>query len=297
MTKGSDNEFPSVLFGELGSAPTTPASGKWRVYTKADGLYIVDDAGASTGPFGVGGSGGLDASGWEAAAAMTYDGADDPTYTATISGDVSGVYSVGMKMRVTQSTGGTKYFIITKIAVSGDTTLTLYGGTDYNLEDEAISDPYYSVVRAPYGFPLDPAGWSVVVTDTTQRTQASPTQNVWYNLGTTACQISVPVGVWNLGYKVYANPYMPASLSVDELVTLSTANNSESDTEFTGVTRINGASATLILGTSIAINKFVAATTKTTYYLNAKTTVVSIANITFENGVVTMAIRAVCAYL
>lgn len=51
MTKGSDNEFPSVLFGELGAAPTTPAAGKWRVYTKATGLFIVDDAGAETGPF------------------------------------------------------------------------------------------------------------------------------------------------------------------------------------------------------------------------------------------------------
>lgn len=50
MTKASDNEFPSVLFGELASKPTTPAAGKWRVYAKADGLYYVDDAGTETGP-------------------------------------------------------------------------------------------------------------------------------------------------------------------------------------------------------------------------------------------------------
>lgn len=51
MTKASDNEFPSVLFDEQGSTPTTPATGFWRLYTKSDGLYIVDDAGATTGPF------------------------------------------------------------------------------------------------------------------------------------------------------------------------------------------------------------------------------------------------------
>lgn len=54
MTKGSDNEFPSVLFDEQGSAPTTPSTGFWRLYTKSDGLYIVDDAGTETGPLGTG---------------------------------------------------------------------------------------------------------------------------------------------------------------------------------------------------------------------------------------------------
>ena len=51
MTKGSDNEFPSVLFGELADTPTTPDAGNWRLFTKADGLYLVDDAGSVTGPF------------------------------------------------------------------------------------------------------------------------------------------------------------------------------------------------------------------------------------------------------
>jgi hypothetical protein len=58
MVRASDNEFPSVLFDEQASAPTTPATGFWRVYAKSDGLYIVDDAGAETGPFGTGGGGG-----------------------------------------------------------------------------------------------------------------------------------------------------------------------------------------------------------------------------------------------
>jgi hypothetical protein len=48
----SENQFPHVVLAEQGDTPATPATGLWRVYTKADGLYLVDDAGAVTGPLG-----------------------------------------------------------------------------------------------------------------------------------------------------------------------------------------------------------------------------------------------------
>ncbi len=48
--KASDNEYPSVLFDEQGSDPATPASGFWRLYTKAGGLYLIDDTGSVIGP-------------------------------------------------------------------------------------------------------------------------------------------------------------------------------------------------------------------------------------------------------
>lgn len=57
MTKASDNLFPSVLFDEQGSDPSGLSAGTWRVYAKAGGIYIVDDADAVTGPLGTGGSG------------------------------------------------------------------------------------------------------------------------------------------------------------------------------------------------------------------------------------------------
>ncbi len=59
MTKASDNEFPSVLFDEQGSDPSTPASGFWRAYFKSTGLFVIDDAAVVTGPMGTGGGGGL----------------------------------------------------------------------------------------------------------------------------------------------------------------------------------------------------------------------------------------------
>ena len=85
----------------------------------------------------------------------TYASADDPTYTFTISGDLTDKYSAGMRIKLTQTTA--KYFIITKVAYSSpNTTITVYGGTDYDLANATITNPYYSVVKAPQGFPLDP---------------------------------------------------------------------------------------------------------------------------------------------
>lgn len=57
MAKASDNEYPSVLFTEQGSDPATPDTGLWRAFFKSDGLYVIDDAGTVTGPFGAGDGG------------------------------------------------------------------------------------------------------------------------------------------------------------------------------------------------------------------------------------------------
>lgn len=40
-----------IDFTELGATPSTPSANHWRIYTKSDGFYIVDDAGTASGPF------------------------------------------------------------------------------------------------------------------------------------------------------------------------------------------------------------------------------------------------------
>src|SRR5690606_22909761 len=113
----------------------------------------------------------------------------------------TGKYSAGMRIKLTQTTA--KYFIITKVAYSDpNTTITVYGGTDYDLANAAITDPYYSQVKAPVGFPLDPSKWSVLVTDSSSRSQATPTSNQWYNLGSVS--ITIPIGYWVVSYKTNA---------------------------------------------------------------------------------------------
>lgn len=57
----TDDDHPQYLlksglreWDEQGSDPATPASGKWKLYFKSDGLYLIDDAGIVLGPLGTG---------------------------------------------------------------------------------------------------------------------------------------------------------------------------------------------------------------------------------------------------
>lgn len=236
---------------------------------------------------------GIGANGWVAADAMTYASADDPTYTMTCTGDQSTKYYPGMRIKLTQATGGTKYFIITKVAYSSSTTLTLYGGTDYNLENEAITSPYYSCVKAPAGFPLDPTKWQVVVSDTTNRDQASPVLNTWYNIG--SITISIPIGAWVVSWHAAISAYKATETTLCVHATLSTANNSESDTEFTA--RLLDYNTRYITA-SVMRSKYLTLASKTSYYLNfAMISTSGATNIDLENGSVPAVIQAVCAYL
>lgn len=50
MAKASNNNYPSVLFVDQSSAPATPAAGHSRIFTKSDGVYVIDDDGNVVGP-------------------------------------------------------------------------------------------------------------------------------------------------------------------------------------------------------------------------------------------------------
>ena len=134
--------------------------------------------------------------GWQTGpGTWTYSSADSPTFVLTTSVDLSSFIGVGARIKLTQTTE--KFFIVT--AISG-TAITLYGGTDYTLTAAAITSAYFSIMKAPAGFPLNPTKWTVEATDTADRVQGSPTQNVWYNLG--SFSTSVPIGCWKLEYYV-----------------------------------------------------------------------------------------------
>lgn len=202
-----------------------------------------------------------------------------------------------MRVRVSQATGGTKYFIITVVSYSNpDTTVTIYGGTDYDLTNETISSPYYSVVKAPLGFPLNPTKWTAETSDTSARTQASPVNGTWYNLG--SITISIPIGCWRVYYEVTPSiTNTAADVAIDAFSTLSTANSTESDTAMT---------AYALTGDASAAGKFVAHTVhrerildlaaKTSYFLNAKVSSGG-TTLAFEGSVSPTIIRAECAYL
>jgi hypothetical protein len=186
-----------------------------------------------------------------------------------------------MKVKFTQTSA--KYFFITNVA---DTVLTLYGGTDYTVANAAISAISFSNVKAPLNFPMDPAKWTVLVTDSTQRTQAGAANGTWYNLGTQT--IAIPIGSWIIDYHV--NSYVADAAVVN--CALSTANNSAT---FTQTIRTHDSVAN---AQSETCREPLVLATATTYYFNTMTT--SVASPTIYNlnergaGLI---IKAICAYL
>jgi hypothetical protein len=222
----------------------------------------------------------------------SYASADAPTFTITVPSGAASLYSPGMRIRLTQTT--VKYFIITAVA---DTVLTVYGGTDYILTSDAISEISYSTQKAPFGFPLSPAKWSVETLITSTINQNSPTAGTWYNLATV--NIIVPIGEWKLYYAVEGNANRNTTGAIDIEFALSTSNNSVSDYRLKsrGLSSIQVATNCYVLS---LLSKCIDITvpSKTTYYAIWRTSTGASAistdgDTTGQQGI----IRAVCAYL
>jgi len=247
-------------------------------------------------PIANGGTGESVVSGWVALGVCTYETADSPTFQFSIAADVTGFIAVGNRIKLTQTTA--KYFIVTAVGsyTASKTIITVYGGTDYTLANAAITLPYFSVVKSPFGFPLSPAKWTVTVTDATLRTQATPTANTWYNIGTTASQISVPIGVWYLGYSVIS--YISSGLVNSSIeVTLSTGNNTETNTALSDYYYHESSSTTQIHVEKTSAQDIITLASKTTYYLNARTLLSAMGSINYANDKVPLFIKAECALL
>ena len=72
--------------------------------------------------------------------------------TFTISGDKTSKYQKGDKIKLTQTSA--KYFRITDISYSTpNTTITIDGMNLYTLANATITNPYYSKMENPQGFP------------------------------------------------------------------------------------------------------------------------------------------------
>lgn len=248
------------------------------------GLSPAYLGGATATATGSGSSGA--AVGWsDIPGTLAYSSADGPTGVVTTSTDLTGTISVGARVRLTQTTA--KYFIVTAISAS---TMTLYGGTDYTLANAAITVPSYSLAKAPVGFLVDPLKWTEQFKDTGARSQAAAAAGTWYNIGSSL--LSVPIGAWSVEYFVDASPVT----AVPIYTTLSTANNSESDVDFS-MRFFAGAGATGGAQATLARRKNLLLAAKTTYFLNAKTSSGAAPTLGFDGNDSPTIIRAVCAYL
>lgn len=233
--------------------------------------------------------------GWVTAGTFTYASADAPTYTITVASGAAAIYNVGDRIKLTNST--VKYFIVTAVA---DTTLTVYGGTDYTLSGGAITAPFYSHSKSPLGFPLDPSKWTVSLTDTSDRSQATPTTNSYYNLG--SLSISLPIGCWDVFVAVPMGVTTTTSGAVlSTRVALSDVNNSVSDADLAQFS-INTSSPQTTGSRQNYVGIFIRKcglllAAKTTYYLIATSTENNCASLIFAGTASSTRVRAVCAYL
>ena len=106
----------------------------------------------------------------------------------------------------------------------------------------------------------------MVTIDTASTTQATPTANVWYNLGSVG--LTVPIGSWRLGYYHLFGIQDTSATTVSGATTLSTANNSESDTDFSVYTAYIGPTGSITIRNHAHREKSISLTSKTAYYLN-----------------------------
>lgn len=231
--------------------------------------------------------------GWMALGACTYEGADAPTYTVSFASDMTAILGAGMRIKLTDST--VKYFIITAVGAysGGKTIITVYGGTDYTLSGGAITLPYFSYQKAPLGFPLSPAKWTQETILASDQTQATPTLDVWYNVG--SFSLIIPIGAWKLSYAGVMECSQSGAAAMYPRSTLSTGNNTESNINFTN----------FFLSDSIKVNTFsffaeetISLAAKATYYCNLRTSSTgTVTGLRIYGTYGKSKIRAVSAYL
>jgi hypothetical protein len=228
----------------------------------------------------------------------------DPNYVITFAGvDLTSRISVGMRVSWIQNSTR-RYGIVQAIAFSTNTTLTLYGGTDYNVENtgtHVISGFQYSFHKAPYGFPMDPDKWSLTSNlVTTNEQQSTPSNNTWYNTG--AVTVANPIGKWWMASNAVARVSTTGSLEDMQIfTTVSTANNTESSTVYTSYNRVEGEhtpggrlGATV---TGAKSQQLITSTSAGNLYLNIKCISSSIETLQLRGDVGTAFIKLVNAYL
>lgn len=202
--------------------------------------------------------------------------------------DLTPYLSVGMKFKFTQNSA-VKYGII--VAISS-TQITLFMGQNYTLNNSGISNPFYSMLKAPLGFPLDKKIWSLIYTNTTNQTKASPTANTWYNIDNV--QIVIPTGIWEVYYSLYQAGFSSTPGNVYNQTALSTSLTSISNNNLTSV--IYGGNVQ-DYGMSQFKKDFINLTTQTTFYLIAQTIITGQGTIYWGGNREQTTIVATCAYI
>jgi len=208
--------------------------------------------------------------GWfSLAVTPTRQSTDDPIFVLRFAADMTAILQPGHRIKLTQQST-VKFFIVHVVGsyTGGNTDVTVYGGTDYDVNDTStypITYPYFSRDRQPVGFPFNPTTWSTVLTDTNQRLQSSPANNTYYNLG--SLSLTIPIGLWDVDFQISARSDRAAAGATQLFAALSTSVSSASDLELQAYVILNPLTNSAFFVTR---RKFLTLTLKTVYYLIMK---------------------------
>lgn len=237
----------------------------------------------------------------------TRQSSDDPTYVLRFGADVTADFKVGGILTITQSTK--KFFFITAVSTfsGGNTDVTVYGGSDYDVADTAstaITAVRYSPPKMkPFDFPMDPDKWTEETSSSTIFFRTSPTNGTWYHVDSagngsgSVMSLVIPIGIWDVEFQVVGRASINGT-SVRAMTTLSTTTNSETDAEMSATFENAGATANpLVALNTVMKRKRISLAAKTTHNVLMKADVASVGQIGIYNSFSQGVVRAICAYL
>lgn len=202
------------------------------IVAQDDYLTIVDTSAGQSKRVSVKNLTGLPDVGWTATGeSWTFSSWDSARRIGviTVPTDATTKYSLGNRIRIAQSTGGTKYGIIHYITA---TALHVFFPVGTTLNNEAINSPVYSPLYSPVGFNPSASLWSLESTLTVDTNLNSPVANTWYNLGSHS--LAVGAGVWKAYGKVVCGYDRGGVGRTDLIAGLSTSASSASDMRLIG---------------------------------------------------------------
>lgn len=177
-------------------------------------------------------------------------------------------FSVGMKIKFNQPTDGTKYGVIMEV---GSSTISVFMGQNYDLDNESISNIYVSLVKCPVGFVPSENIWVLKTEITTETTKTSAAPNNWYNTG--SYSLIIPIGIWKIRYSAFVGVIQLSSAATWVAIrsTLSTTTNSETHSQFTSSAIMGSASSTSNeINWKPYVESTLTLTSQTTFYLLLK---------------------------
>lgn len=168
--------------------------------------------------------------------------------------------------------GTTNYAIITGQTFSTNTTYTLQLPEGETLPTSGgLGTVYYSTQKTPYGFPTSRGKWTIEYLNLSRSSVSAASASSWYNAGDA---MYLPVGEWKAGFSGSVAATAGSTAFVGCVITLSSANNTESDRRFSRVSNLVSSSTTETDG-NVTGEAPLSVTSAGNYYFNGQPTVAS----------------------